>query len=117
MLEYLVHIDADNAPSDLVLVTANIPHALATSQILAAQLPEGWRVSPVSPELATFGDEFVRKADRCILVVPSVLAPHENNLLLNPRHPEFRKVTISSIELLQYDPRTFAPRRRTRRKT
>jgi RES domain-containing protein len=116
MLEYFVHVDADNAPPDLVLVTAHIPNECAKSQILAAQLPAGWRTSPASPELATFGDEFVRKNDSCVLVVPSVQAPGENNGLLNPQHPDFRKVTVSGIEPLKYDSRMFE-RHRTRRKS
>jgi RES domain-containing protein len=115
MLEYFVHVDADNAPSDLVLVTVDIPNKHAKSRILAAQMPADWRTSPAPPELANFGDEFVRKTKACILVVPSVLAPGENNWLLNPYHPDFLKVTVSSVEPLKYDLRMFKPRRRRRK--
>ena len=62
------------------------------------------------------GDEFVRKGERCILIVPSALAPSENNWLLNPQHVGFRKIIVSGIEPLTYDPRMFAAHRRTHRK-
>jgi len=116
MLEYFVHLDADDAPPDLVLVTAEIPDDLTTQRVAIDELPSRWRRSPAPAELARIGDEFVRLAERCVLIVPSALAPHENNWLLNPQHADFRKVVLSDIEPLRYDPRMFATQRRTRRK-
>ncbi len=115
MLEYFVHLDSDSAPEDLVLVTAKIPGDLTKTTVKPEQLSPRWRMSPAPPELAKFGDDFARKADRCILVVPSALAPGENNWLLNPQHSDFRRV-ISKVEPLKYDPRMFEPHRPTRRK-
>jgi RES domain-containing protein len=117
MLEYFVHLDADDAPPDLVLVTAEIPDDLTTQRVAIDELPSRWRRSPAPPELARIGDEFVRRAERCVLIVPSALAPHENNWLLNPQQPNFRKVVLSEVEPLSYDPRMFGTRRQTRRKS
>jgi RES domain-containing protein len=111
MLEYFVHLDADDAPPDLVLATAEIPDDLPNEHVTAADLPSNWRRSPAPAELARIGDDFVRKAERCVLIVPSALAPHENNWLLNPQHPDFRRIVTSSVESLRYDPRMFAARR------
>jgi RES domain-containing protein len=116
MLEYFVHLNADDAPPDLVLVTAEIPAELTTQRVAIDELPSHWRRSPALAELARIGDEFVRRAARCVLSVPSALAPHENNWLLNPQHADFRKVKISSLEPLSYDPRMFGARRSTRRR-
>ena len=115
MLEYFVHLDADDAPSDLVLVTAEIPDDLPTQRIAGDELSSNWRRSPAPGELARIGDEFVRRAERCVLIVPSALAPHENNWLLNPQHADFRKVVLSTVEPLNYDTRMFGRRRRARR--
>jgi RES domain-containing protein len=49
-------------------------------------------------------------------MVPSALAPNENNWLINPQHVDFRKIVVSGIEPLSYDPRMFGARRQTRRK-
>jgi RES domain-containing protein len=113
MLEYFVHLNVEDAPADLVLLSAEIPGDLPSQRVGTEQLPPFWRRSPAPPELARIGDEFVRKAEGCILVVPSALAPKENNWLLNPQHASFRKIMVSGIEPLTYDPRMFGGRRRT----
>jgi len=116
MLEYFVHLEADEAPPDLVLATAEIPDDLPRKRVPAGELPSDWRRSPAPAALARWGDEFVRKAECCVLIVPSALAPEENNWLLNPGHAGFRKIEISAVEPLNYDPRMFAAQRRRRRK-
>jgi RES domain-containing protein len=116
MLEYFVHLDADDAPPDLVLVTAEIPNDLPKERVEAEDLPTRWRGSPAPAELARIGDDFVQRAEACVLIVPSALAPHENNWLLNPQHPSFRKGVVSSVEPLSYDSRMFAAQHRKRRK-
>jgi RES domain-containing protein len=116
MLEYFVHIEADEAPSDLVLATAEIPDDLPKHHIAADKLLSHWRQSPAPEQLASIGDEFVQKGQHCILIVPSALAPHENNWLLNPQHSSFHKIVISKLEPLNYDPRMFDVARRRARK-
>ena len=116
MLEYFVHLDAADAPADLVLVTAEVPSDLSKQRVAVEELPSNWRRSPAPAELARIGDEFVRKAAHCVLIVPSALAPNENNWLLNPQHSGFVRVVVSRIEPLIYDERMFGARRRTRRK-
>jgi RES domain-containing protein len=109
MLEYFVHLDADDPPDDLVLATADVPDDLPREQISLSDLPANWRETPAPPELARVGDDFVVSAEHCLLIVPSVLAKTEKNWLLNPRHPDFQKVVIRDPEPLSYDARMFAP--------
>jgi len=115
MLEYFVHLDSDNAPADLVLVTAEIPDDVPRERIVVQELPSFWRKSPAPVELARMGDEFVHRGKQCILIVPSALAPNENNWLLNPQHPSFRKIVLSELEPLNYDSRMFGRQRGRRR--
>jgi RES domain-containing protein len=49
----------------------------------------------------------VKKAETCLLPVPSALAVNENNWLINPQHPEFRKIAVHAPKPLRYDPRMF----------
>jgi RES domain-containing protein len=116
MLEYFVHLDADDAPPDLVLVTAEVPDDLPNQSVAVDELPSHWRRSPAPAELARIGDGFVHRSEGCVLIVPSALAPHENNWLLNPQHASFRRVVVSSIEPLSYDRRMFAAQHLRRRK-
>jgi RES domain-containing protein len=110
MLEYFVHLDKDDPPADLVIATAEIPDHLIREQVALGDLPANWRDAAAPPDLARFGDEFVERAEHCLLLVPSVLAPAENNYLINPSHPDYRKIRVSELESLSYDPRMFTKR-------
>jgi RES domain-containing protein len=114
MLEYFVHLDKDDPPDDLVLAIAEVPDALKRETLKVASLPSNWRDPAAPPALTRFGDEFARKAQHCLLAVPSVLAPEENNYLINPAHPDFRKILARELEPLTYDARLFGKRIRRR---
>jgi RES domain-containing protein len=108
MLEYFVHLDRDNPPTDLVLAKAMVPERMSRIQIKVADLPSDWRDSPPPSVLTTIGDDFVAKRKSAILIVPSALAPSENNWLLNPLHPDFAKIEVQPVEPFEYDERLFA---------
>jgi RES domain-containing protein len=114
MLEYFVHLDPEDAPDDLVLATADVPDGVSRKRVRASELPANWRETPGPPELAQIGDDFVKKAENCLLLVPSALAVSENNWLINPQYPEFKQIALRATEPLQYDPRMF--RQGSRRK-
>jgi RES domain-containing protein len=107
MLEYLVHVDADDPPDDLVVVAADVPVNVSRTPTSLKKLPAHWRQTPASPELAVFGDEHVRRAQAAILIVPSALSPRESNWLINPRHPDFSRIRVRAPERFQYDPRVL----------
>jgi RES domain-containing protein len=115
MLEYFVHLDKDDPPDDLVLAVAEIPDDLPCERIDVSQLPPNWRELAASPELAALGDDFAQRNEHCLIWVPSVLAPKENNCLINPHHPDYKRLVVGPVEPLSYDPRMFA-REHARRK-
>lgn len=116
LLEYFVHLDKDDPPADLVLARADVPDEVSREQVEIARLPASWREPAAPPALAQIGDEFAQRGEHCVLVVPSALAPNEHNWLINPQHPEFKKIVIAETEPLAYDTRMFAkPARRKRR--
>ena len=117
MLQYFVHLDKDDSPPDLTLAIAEVPERVSRDRSELRRLPLNWRDSPAPADLANWGDEFARQARHCLLFVPSALAPHEHNWLLNPQHRDFRRVVVQGVEPLSYDPRMFAAQRRRRRKT
>jgi len=108
MLEYFVHLDKDDPPGDLVLAVAEVPDDLARERVEVDDMPANWRESAAPPELARLGDEFAQRGEHCLLLVPSVLAPDENNCLINPEHPDYKRMEIHDVEPLSYDPRMFA---------
>jgi RES domain-containing protein len=108
MLEYFLHLDKDDPPDDLVLAIADVPDDLGRTTVEAAALPSNWRDSLAPPKLARFGDQFAQRGENCLLLVPSVLAPSENNCLLNPAHPDSKKIVVRAAEPLNYDLRMFS---------
>ena len=107
LLEYFVHLDEDDTPTDLVMAVAEVPEDLVRERVEANKLPANWREAAGPPELARFGDEFVRRGEHCLLLVPSVLAPDENNCLINPHHADFGRIVVREVVPLSYDPRMF----------
>ena len=61
-------------------------------------------------------DQFVSAGKSCVLFVPSVLAPNENNCLINPAHAEFSRIIVRDLEPLTYDTRMFDKRAHRARK-
>ena len=108
IIEYFVHISANDPPEDLVLVRAEVPESVSRLSLSAARLPRNWRAAPPPSKLAEIGDDFVRERRSAILIVPSVLAPTESNWLINSRHPEFKKIRVKPPQPFQYDPRFFS---------
>ena len=115
MLEYFVHLDVDDPPRDLVLAVAEVPDDLARDRVDISNLPANWRESATPPELARLGDEFAQRGESCLLLVPSVLAPGENNWLINPAHTDYKSIVVLEVEPLSYDPRMFRKQRSHRR--
>jgi RES domain-containing protein len=107
MLEYFVHLDPEDAPDDLVLASADVPDEVSLEVLGVKNLPANWREIPAPPALAQIGDDFIKRAEKCLLLLPSALAVHENNWLINPQHPEFRQIRLHPAEPLRYDPRMF----------
>lgn len=108
MIEYFVHLDRDDPPPDLVVAAADVPDDVSRVNVSPARLPANWRQTPAPVELAAIGDRFARRQRDAILVVPSALAPDEANWLMNPDHPDFRRVLILPTEPFAYDARFFA---------
>ena len=68
-------------------------------------LPRDWDAEPPGSASMQIGDEWVRSA-RCVaLALPSVLSKGEINFLLNPKHPDFKKVKVGPSVEYRFDPR------------
>ena len=115
MLEYFVHLDQGDPPDDLVLAVAEFPDDIKSETVKADKLPANWRDSAAPPELARFGDEFAQRKEHCLLWVPSVLAPSENNCLIDIVHPDYKRMIVREVEPLQYDSRMFRKKQSPRR--
>jgi RES domain-containing protein len=104
VLEVLVHVKDTNLLSSYSLVSGSIPDGLV-KDVDRSLLPKEWRSSPVPATVQAVGDDWIRSASSLALRVPSVLVPSGSNLLINPAHPDFARVTVESIEPYRFDSR------------
>lgn len=110
VLEKLVHIDdASLLPDDMVFVRYEAPEDLRVQEMRLDDLPDLWRrQDDVTMRL---GDDWLDGVSACLLRVPSVIVPipdtRDRNLLINHRHEDARRITISHIETFGYDSRLF----------
>jgi RES domain-containing protein len=104
-LEYFVHLDPGDAPTDLVAILADIPDAVPRAVIGIEQLPDDWRAYPAPERVADLGSQWIRSGRTAVLVVPSAVVLQERNYLLNPIHRDFRRLRIGTPEPFSLDPR------------
>ena len=109
-VEFLVHVSLSIVPGDLSIACLEIPDDIVSEQISMNDLPRDWREYPAPPELAKLGSEWALEKRSLLLRVPSVVVQNEFNILINPRHPEIRAVTISRVERYVLDSRLLEAR-------
>lgn len=109
MLECLAHAGIGRVPRTHVAVEIAIAGAVAVERHDESGLPTGWDHADLRVARA-FGDAWIRELRTAVLVVPSVVARREGNVLINPRHPDFSSIVASEPEPVVWDARLFAPR-------
>jgi RES domain-containing protein len=88
-----------------ILVSAEVP---AEAIEKPARFPENWRQFPHPPATQATGAAWAREERSLALRVPSAVVPGEFNFLLNPRHPDFERVTVGKPQPFAFDPRIVA---------
>ncbi|MBI2072644.1 MAG: RES domain-containing protein [Gemmatimonadetes bacterium] len=110
VLEYLARTESDLLPDDLVQLEIEVPDALSRVTVDLTALPRHWRTDQAITR--ALGDAWATGGETPLLVVPSVLVPHEQNLLINPRHPQSQVVGPVSRAPFRLDERIVGRRRR-----
>ena len=104
-VEFLVHVDPILRPSNLRLVSIEVPDSASASAIDDASLPEDWATYPAPAKLADIGTSWAETQQTLILRVPSAVVFGDENILLNPMHPEFSAVRVAKDTAYAFDPR------------
>jgi len=102
-LETLVHL---NPPVAFKYVAIPVEFDEALLETFAtSDLPADWNEEPPPPSTAEIGDRWVNESRSPVLELPSVIIPAEPNYLLNPAHPEFKRIRIGKPVRFSFDPR------------
>lgn len=93
-------------PFNRYLVRIDIPAAVwARKAVQAMPLPVGWDAIPEGKVSRSIGSAWLASGASAILLVPSVVIEEEQNLLINPAHPDAAKITATKIRRFVYDHR------------
>lgn len=72
------------------------------------RVPEDWRQFPHSLATQDFGARCATERPSVALRVPGAVVPGEFNYLLNPAHPDFKRMKTGQPEPFNFDPRLTA---------
>jgi RES domain-containing protein len=106
MLEKLVH-GSGQMPPNQHFIRITIPNAVTHEVLNTAHLPD-WYVQTCATS-RPYGDAWQQSKRSLLLIVPSVVAREESNILINPQHPEFPQVQHGLAVPIWWDARLFAP--------
>lgn len=104
LLEKLVH-GSGRLPPRQHYIEITIPRGLSYEMFASEALP-GWDAMPATSS-KEFGEAWCLERRSAILIVPSVVARLDSNVLINPSHPEFRLIAASLHRPVFWDHRLF----------
>jgi RES domain-containing protein len=104
MLERLVH-GSGSLPPNQHFIEITIPNGVTYEAVTPASLP-GWDAMDARVSKA-FGEAWQHARRSLVLIVPSVVARIENNVLINTEHPELQQVTHGLHQPVWWDKRLF----------
>lgn len=106
-LETIVHLGGGSLPLNRYLVRIDIPDDVwKKSTVLdLPTAPVGWDALPEGMVSLNFGDSWLASQASAILLVPSIVVPEEQNILINPAHPDTAAIKATKIRKWLYDAR------------
>ena len=107
MAEVVVHFTLATIPDDYIMMTIFVSDDINIDQVPAGDLPPDWNAWPYSVSTQPIGDHFVAENKYALLRVPSSVTKGDFNFLLNPFHPDFRRIQIVDTAKFPLDRRIF----------
>lgn len=105
LLEALVHLELNETdlPDGYQLLKVTAPPSVKTESCNPTRLGDKWSAN--FEITRRVGDEWLRRRSAALLRVPSALMPETWNWILNPAHPQARRVRIAWARRYEWDPR------------
>ncbi|MBD1384192.1 RES family NAD+ phosphorylase [Mucilaginibacter rigui] len=104
VLEVLVHLPPLLLPDNFCVAEVEVPNnSILTLDVKT--LPDNWQDASSPAELKTLGNQFIKETKYLMMKVPSSVVPEEYNYLLNPWHPDIKKVKILNTHPFTFDDR------------
>lgn len=106
LLEVLAHASIGRIPTTHRFVAVDVPKDVSVETCDLSTLPADWDAED-SLSAKGFGDQWIKESRSAILIVPSVVARLDWNALVNPNHPDARRLQPSTPEKVIWDRRLF----------
>lgn len=105
VLETAAHVDDAGLPLNRFLVRIEIPDDAwkAREDLDAATLSPAWAAIPAGRASVRTGSDWLTSVRTLILAVPSVIVPEERAALINPAHPDAKKLTATVVRPFAYN--------------
>jgi RES domain-containing protein len=104
MLEMLVQANRSERLAPFICIGMQFDETLVEWHP-AGKLPSGWDELPYTKTGQLAGDEWLASGRTVVMAVPSVVVPQEWNFLINPLHPDFKKIARTGPEFTPFDRR------------
>ena len=112
VLEKLVHVEDPRLLPELAMVSYDIPVDITLDRHEMSELPADWRERESFTQ--QIGTEWLDGLGSALLAVPSAIVAvadgPDRNVLINPRHPDARRISIARIEAFLLDVRLLRNR-------
>jgi len=106
LLEILVHAAIGRVPETMAWIEILIPYTVGAETIALDALPR-WDAEDQRASRG-FGDAWLTSGRSAVLLVPSLVTGGvEQNVLINPAHPDFAAITASRPAAVRWDRRLF----------
>ena len=105
VLETAAHVDDAGLPLNRYLVQIEVPVGVWAARTVmdVSKLPVAWAAIPAGRASIQTGAEWLRAMATAILQVPSVIVPEECAALINPLHPDAKKLSAKIVRLFEYN--------------
>lgn len=107
-LETVLYLRSGSLPFNRYLVRIDIPDTVWTTRTRLDPPPAGWDAVPAGLSSTLAGDRWAASNTSALLEVPSVIVPDEQNILINPHHPDAAGIRTTTLRCWLFDPRFFA---------
>jgi RES domain-containing protein len=105
LLELFIHKASYDEIATNFLMIIEVGGDLEIPEIRLSKLKEDWAEDEGNTRW--IGDEFLKASSSLLLRVPSAIIPEETNVLINPRHKDFKKVKVKAARKFEFDARLF----------
>jgi RES domain-containing protein len=104
LLELLVHSASYDELKSKRLVTIETPEKLLEN-LPSNKLKKKWQTD--IGYCRFIGDSFLLEKKSLLMKIPSAIIPEEYNVLINPLHSDFKKISVKSAKVFEFDARLF----------